>query len=113
MLVVENKHLEMVIAGDGHPELVSEEVEDGHLVGAEDGQLEVGDRHLDQSMHLELLPQATYYPYSWHMVIAGDGQLVVLVVEDRLVEMVVAVQAQVDQQVPLDEAELFPQLNQS
>ena len=92
MLVVENKHLEMVIAGDGHPELVSEEVEDGHLVGAEDGQLKVGDRHLDQSMHLELLPRTAYYPYS-HMVSEEDGQLVELVVVERLVEMVAAVQA--------------------
>ena len=88
VVVLENRHLEIVIAGDGHPELVSEEVEDGHLVGDEDGQLEVGDRHLDQSMHLELLPQTTCYPYSWHMVIDEDGQLVVLVVEERHPELV-------------------------
>ena len=40
----------LVEAEDGH--LVG--AEDGHLVGAEDGHLVVGDRYLEQSLHLEI-----------------------------------------------------------
>ena len=56
-VVVEMWHPGMLIAGNGPPELVWEEVGDSHLVGAENGHLvgaEVG-----------------------HLVVAEDGQLVI------------------------------------
>ena len=68
-MVGESRQLEVVVedrlveAEHGQP--VGAEY--GHLVGAEDGHLVVGDRHLEQSMHLELLLQTTCYPYSWQV----------------------------------------------